>query len=481
MRQLLRVPWLWICTRAFGIPLVRQGFEDVEEAFVIGDLHADVHCAKQWVRQSGLVDLSTWTWVGGSRQALVFMGDYVDKGPHGRQVLEFVRNLTVSFPHHVLAMLGNHDLYLLFDALFYDGASQLMGAPVRDFVYAFTHPEEYLNWIPPGRGHINDTAIVLPALYDALQSVYERNAMAHVMLSARRGSRNLFTGVQPFNQDPNLAQQVQRRLREFQAFMSRGLIETGLAQWLASLPIVAVVGGALIVHGGLPSADLLALVSDRPSGSSEASLPQLLERATTEAFTRAFGSNMVAPNSVRERLQTMMGSSGSAELVHEAVTYRGFFDTKSRSGPSACEEVRAVLKHLQRDSGVELVVVGHTPEDTVRISCGGRLGAVDSSLSRYFRAYGNLYCPIAVEGVKRRPHAGCTTPVPEQCAGEASRLRRSYDGRWHLHVEAAHEREASAPRSKMWPVASWILVAVVTGCLGVFVFAMMSGGKAKGE
>ena len=75
-----------------------------------------------------------------------------------------------AFPQRVLALIGNHDLYALCDALLEDGASPLMGVPVRDFAYAFTHPEEYLNWVP--EADYNDSAAALPALYEALHINY---------------------------------------------------------------------------------------------------------------------------------------------------------------------------------------------------------------------------------------------------------------------------------------------------------------------
>ena len=106
----------------------------VKEIFVVGDLHADIDCATRWVARSalyphvnhrclpynsavvarwsptnpkvvfmlqslsvkqfvlnavrsGLVDLTAWTWMGKHTAALVFMGDYVDRGPFGKQVL----------------------------------------------------------------------------------------------------------------------------------------------------------------------------------------------------------------------------------------------------------------------------------------------------------------------------------------------------------------------------------------------------------
>ena len=38
------------------------------------------------------------------------MGDYIDRGPDARDVLVFVRELTVRFPQQVHALLGNHEL-----------------------------------------------------------------------------------------------------------------------------------------------------------------------------------------------------------------------------------------------------------------------------------------------------------------------------------------------------------------------------------
>ena len=54
----------------------------------IGDLHGDVQCARYWIQSTGVVKLneSPWKWTGGADTAIVFMGDYVDKGPTSRQV-----------------------------------------------------------------------------------------------------------------------------------------------------------------------------------------------------------------------------------------------------------------------------------------------------------------------------------------------------------------------------------------------------------
>ena len=101
--------------------------------YVIGDIHGDAKCAVSWVNRTGLIlnliddskneDLpiykrlrepTMWTWADSS-STLVFMGDYVDKGPLSRFVIEFVKSLTDKFPDQVTALLGNHELELLHD------------------------------------------------------------------------------------------------------------------------------------------------------------------------------------------------------------------------------------------------------------------------------------------------------------------------------------------------------------------------------
>jgi len=101
--------------------------------YFIGDLHGDVGCARQWVERTGAVDFgndhfassssyssftsasssstspesastadsstasafvspdsSLWRWTGGEHSALVFLGDFVDKGPDSRAVHVYV-------------------------------------------------------------------------------------------------------------------------------------------------------------------------------------------------------------------------------------------------------------------------------------------------------------------------------------------------------------------------------------------------------
>lgn len=101
------------------------------------------------------------------------------------------------------------------------------------------------------------------------------------------------------------------------------------------------------------------------------------------------------------------------EMATFVVTYRGFH------GRRACREVDQAL-HLLKDDDVQMIVVGHTAGKTVRQMCGDRLVAADSSLSRFYRSYGNRFCPVQV--VTER-HGTCSRKL-SPCAGQAARIHK---------------------------------------------------------
>ncbi|HEY0320066.1 MAG TPA: metallophosphoesterase family protein [Pyrinomonadaceae bacterium] len=75
-----------------------------KRTFAIGDIHGDMeHLRHLW---SKLPDLT-------SGDTVVFLGDYVDRGPDSRGVVEFVRQLPLHTPARVVALMGNHEQILL--------------------------------------------------------------------------------------------------------------------------------------------------------------------------------------------------------------------------------------------------------------------------------------------------------------------------------------------------------------------------------
>jgi serine/threonine protein phosphatase 1 len=72
----------------------------VPSTFAVGDIHGDLQALERLF--STLPPLS-------AKDTVVFLGDYVDRGPKSAQVIEFVRDLAKRGPAKVVALRGNHE------------------------------------------------------------------------------------------------------------------------------------------------------------------------------------------------------------------------------------------------------------------------------------------------------------------------------------------------------------------------------------
>ena len=420
----------------------------------IGDLHGDAHCTRQWIRRTGLIDLDRqpMRWTGTKSDGLVFLGDYVDKGAEARGVLELVRQVQEAFPSQVLAMMGNHDLFAMLDAVLTPTAARPMGAPVSQYSYAFTHPQEYLNagWSPQRE---DDTQLLQPLL-EALEHVYDRRAEGRVRM------QSLFTDATQFASDPILADQAASRLTLWQEEYAEGLIATGLVDWISRLPVVAIVGDCLVVHGGVSEHSL------RQIANGEGTVVEALHRSTNQALSRWFGR--AEPITSAHNLSTDFNGH-LVDFASDAVMYRGYF--------KSCLEVSAVIGMLKQ-VGVRRIVVGHTPGSQARQLCNGELVAADSSLGRHFRAYGNRYCGAVAGG-----QAGvCDRKLLNtECAGSIVKIEResgsgeSGSGEWPDRVEAINIDGTVASQS---PTLQQRYASIFVALAAVFVFfVVMSYSK----
>jgi serine/threonine protein phosphatase 1 len=68
--------------------------------FAIGDIHGDLDGLERIFRRFPQL---------GPEDTVVFVGDYVDRGPKSAQVIEFVRKLQREGPARVVALRGNHE------------------------------------------------------------------------------------------------------------------------------------------------------------------------------------------------------------------------------------------------------------------------------------------------------------------------------------------------------------------------------------
>jgi serine/threonine protein phosphatase 1 len=72
----------------------------VPRTFAVGDIHGDLESLERVFRR--LPDLT-------AGDTVVFVGDYVDRGPGSAQVIDFVRKLAKGGPAKVVALRGNHE------------------------------------------------------------------------------------------------------------------------------------------------------------------------------------------------------------------------------------------------------------------------------------------------------------------------------------------------------------------------------------
>ncbi len=68
--------------------------------FVTGDIHGDLHALLRVMGKLPELDQS---------DTLVFLGDYVDRGPNSAQVVDHVRNLSKRVAAKVITLRGNHE------------------------------------------------------------------------------------------------------------------------------------------------------------------------------------------------------------------------------------------------------------------------------------------------------------------------------------------------------------------------------------
>jgi serine/threonine protein phosphatase 1 len=72
----------------------------VARTFAIGDIHGDLDALEILFKRLPALDRS---------DTVVFMGDYLDRGPKSAQVIDFVRRLAQAGPARIIPLRGNHE------------------------------------------------------------------------------------------------------------------------------------------------------------------------------------------------------------------------------------------------------------------------------------------------------------------------------------------------------------------------------------
>lgn len=72
----------------------------MRRTFVIGDIHGDLAALTTLLGR--LPELT-------AEDTIVFLGDFIDRGPHSAEVVELVRALHEHVPARIVALRGNHE------------------------------------------------------------------------------------------------------------------------------------------------------------------------------------------------------------------------------------------------------------------------------------------------------------------------------------------------------------------------------------
>lgn len=452
--------------------------------YVIGDLHGDAICTASWVNRTGLIanlfnpelinsnndpdaqeqdrlplysmlnDPLQWKWKE-DKSTLVFMGDYVDKGPTSKQTVQFVKDLTTAFPDKVTAILGNHELELLRDR----DARIPPESRYSSYSFAVVHPGEYHNYFASKDDASDDTEdstthstvrsldqkddLVLDLLHEAVMEVYSYGAHSAVRMipslpspaeSQKRGIMYAITDIIP----PEHRLLAAERLQEYQdAYLNSFRSGSELGDWMEKRPIMHLAENinTLFVHGGVsPNVGVSYLANGKADVDQ---LNAVWHEHSNEGRLYDFltGKGMSAND--------IMGY-----VVYELLTYRGNHPGYSKweshgtveDNPGDDDEVcKAIHTMLSKMDGIDRVAVGHTPGDQIRIYCNGAFLALDSTLGRWIRGSGNEYCPgpehfekrkgVDVQRTSRNGKYACVD-IGETCQGQITRL--DSDGTVHV-------------------------------------------------
>ena len=351
--------------------------EDV--IFVIGDLHGDAKCARQWIEAIQVVDdvETPKEWLQ-PKASVVFMGDYIDKGPWSYQTMKLVRTLTDAFPDRVTALMGNHEMELLKDR------DPRRLSKYIHYPYSSVHPGEYLNFLD--RDVDDKDELVLDLLLNASLEVYAGGYYRSVVYTpeVKRKGTYAVTALMPESVQPL----VRDRLEEYQhAYLKAFMSNTTLGKWVEARPVAHVQNGFFFVHGGISKAAADALPT-----------LQSVDDLNKKVLTNAQDTNFL----------WFIEQTREGRIASDLMLHRG-----NHKGENACFELAAMLDSME---GVERLVVGHTPGKNVRIKCDDSFFAVDSLLGRYIRTSGNHYCPD--EGRASRTGKFVCPPLTEHCEGQ---------------------------------------------------------------
>lgn len=213
-------------TLALGIVGLLSTSSHAERIVAIGDVHGDHQALVSILTETGLIDDDLF-WVGGNA-TLVQLGDFLDRGPDTRSVMDLLMRLQQEAPSsngRVVVLMGNHEAMSIL-------------------------------------GELGDASAASLAAWDSEGSEKDRDVEYRNALRAAR-KRAALVGLQPPATGAAAKQLWMRKHPAGMVAYRRDLQPEGTyGRWLRTLPIVEKIGNNLFLHGGLDEVEAQHSIDD---------------------------------------------------------------------------------------------------------------------------------------------------------------------------------------------------------------------------
>jgi hypothetical protein len=352
----------------------------------IGDIHGDLEAVTEILSRVGLID-ADGNWSGGDA-TLVQTGDFLDRGVEVRGVMDLLMRIQEQAPAsggRVVVLLGNHE------------AMNLTG------FYRDVNPEAYSRFVA------SDS-----------QQRFEQQWESHWRW-ARRAARR--ADQDPLDEAPARAEFAARYPAGFLEYREALEPEGHYGRWLRSLPMVAVIGDTLFLHGGLAQEyaewtlerinDMAATEISRYHRCAAILLHDEVVVESTEPGDLILQGRIDLQRRIDRftRSPQSLGDRDREEMVflRECLDYERWLLVKEESpvwyrgyARGADEETEALVDRVLERFGVARVAVGHTPQSDGEIGTrfGGKINLIDTGMLR--RVYQGEPVALVVDGIDVR-------------------------------------------------------------------------------
>ena len=285
--------------------------------------------------------------------------------------------------------MGNHEIETLLDR----SPPSQRKRYFYQLPYSTVHPDDLLNYVPEGTIVTSNMTRALDTLYNlSLNEVYGKNKFRSIDFSpyGRKSICNLIS-------DPALSEMVRDELSKLQEYYISAFSSSAeLGRWVEKRPITHQIDDLLFLHGGLDPG-IFQVEGGISSSEALSELNDKFHKHSNDKDLAAFMSTL------------------DGKIVYSLLTHRG--------NHNDCSEVAYARKVL----GISKVIVGHTPDEKVRVRCQGRFLAIDGLLGRYIRTNGNQYCRGKSQETSSNGRFRCEE-VSSECGGQIVKLSKKKAG-----------------------------------------------------